>query len=104
MAGASWEGFVIENIVAALPRSAAYGYYRSRAGAEVDLVVDLGGDLLAIEIKRSSAPKVSKGFHSACEDLRPRRRLVVHAGADDFPLPGGAEAVSLPTMLELAAR
>lgn len=104
VAGASWEGFVIENIVAALPRSAAYGYYRSRAGAEVDLVVDLGGDLLAIEIKRSSAPKVSKGFHSACEDLRPRRRLVVHAGTDDFPLPGGAEAVSLPTMLELAAR
>lgn len=101
--GASWEGFVIENIVAVLPRSAAYGYYRSRVGAEVDLVVEIAGDLLAIEIKRSSAPSVSKGFYSACEDLRPRRRLVVHAGRDDFPLPGGAEAVSLPTMLELAA-
>ena len=48
--------------------------------------------------------EVSKGFHSACEDLRPRRRLVVHAGNDDFPLPGGAEALSLPTMLQLAGR
>lgn len=67
-------------------------------------MADLGGDLLAIEIKRSSAPKVSKGFHIACDDLRPRRRLVVHAGDDDFPLPGGAEALSLPTMLDLAAR
>ena len=102
--GGSWEGFVIENIVAALPRHAAYGYYRTGGGAEVDLVVDLGaGELLAIEIKRTTAPKVSKGFYSACEDLRPRRRLVVHAGADSFPLANGVEAVSLPAMLALAA-
>jgi len=44
-------------------------------------VVNLGaGQLWAIEIKYSSAPKVSKGFHSACEDLRPDRKFVVHAG------------------------
>ena len=101
--GGSWEGFVIENIVAALPRHAACGYYRTGGGAEVDLVADLGGgDLLAIEIKRTSAPKVSRGFYSACEDLRPRRRLLVHGGTESFPLGSGVEAVSLPKMLELA--
>lgn len=104
VAGGSWEGFVIENIVAALPRHAAFGYYRTASGAEVDLVVELrAGELLAIEIKRTSTPKVSKGFYGACEDLRPTRRLVVHAGQDSFPLPNGVEAVSLPKMLAVVA-
>ena len=102
--GGSWEGFVIENIIAALPRQATFGFYRTANGTEVDLVVDLGaGELLAIEIKRTSAPKVSKGFYGACEDLQPSRRLVVHAGADSFPLPNGVEAVSLSMMLAVAA-
>ena len=56
-------------------------------GAEVDLVVDLGaGELWAIEIKRSSAPRVSGGFHSACQDLQPARKFVVHAGNESYPL------------------
>ena len=101
--GASWEGFVIENIARALPKRAAYGFYRTAGGAEVDLVVDVGGgELWAIEVKRSTAPKVSKGFHHACEDLRPKRRLVVHAGGERFPLGHGIEAVSLPEVVAQA--
>ena len=57
-----------------------------------------GGELWAIEMKRSTAPSVSRGFHSACDDLRPARKFVVHPGADDFPMGRGIEAVSLGSM------
>ena len=100
VAGASWEGFVIENIARALPKRAACGFYRTAGGAEVDLVVDVGGgELWALEVKRSTAPKVSKGFYHACADLRPKRKLVVHAGSESFPLGNGIEAVSLPAVV-----
>ena len=94
--GGSWEGFVIEKLIGALPSHAHFGYYRTSGGAEVDLVVDFGaGTLAAIEIKRSRAPSVSRGFFSACEDLKPTLRLVVHAGDESFPLSREVEAVSL---------
>lgn len=94
--GGSWEGFVIENILGALPSNATYGYYRTTGGAEVDLVVDTGaGELWAIEIKRGTVPSVSKGFYSACEDLRPTRRLVVYGGEGRFPLGGKIEAIPI---------
>ena len=94
--GGSWEGFVIENIVGALPRRASWGCYRTAGGAEIDLVVDMGaGEVWAMEIKRSTAPSVSRGFHSACEDLKPKRKLVVHGGEENFPLARDVEAVAL---------
>ncbi len=97
--GGSWEGFVIENLLSGIPAKASAGFYRTAGGAEIDLVLDLGGgELWAIEIKRSSAPSLSRGFHSACDDLRPARRFVVHPGDDDFPLRRGIEAVSLQSM------
>lgn len=98
----SWEGFVVENIIRALPRRASWGYYRTAGGAEVDLVVETGtGELWVVEIKRSSAPKVSKGFYSACEDLRPSRKFVIRGGADseDYPLGRGVRAMTLPAMI-----
>ena len=98
--GGSWEGFVVENIFSVLTGRAICGYYRTAGGAEIDLVVDLGaGALWALEIKRSSAPTVSRGFYSACEDLRPVRRFVVHAGDASFPHSAGIEAVSLADIL-----
>ena len=100
--GGSWEGFVIENIVGALPRRASWGCYRTAGGAEIDLVVDMGaGEVWAVEIKRSTAPSVSKGFHSACEDLKPKRKLVVHGGDESFPLARDVEAVALSRIAEL---
>lgn len=96
VAGSSWEGLVIENIASALPAHASLGYYRTVGGAEVDLVIELGaGEIWAVEIKRSTAPRVSRGFHSACEDLRPDRKLVVYPGRERFSLGRGIEAVPL---------
>jgi len=100
VAGGSWEGFVVENIFSVTPPTIQYGYYRTTGGAEVDLVLEIKpGEIWAIEIKRSTAPNVSKGFHSACEDLEPTRKIVVHAGEDSFPLKHGVEALSLDRVM-----
>lgn len=97
--GGSWEGFVIENLLSRIPARVQAGYYRTAGGAEIDLVLDIdGGELWAIEVKRSTAPSLSRGFHSACDDLRPTRKFVVHPGGDDFPMGRGIEAISLPSM------
>ncbi|MBX9620841.1 MAG: ATP-binding protein [Alphaproteobacteria bacterium] len=94
--GGSWEGFVIENIISSLPRYASYGYYKTAGGAEIDFVIDLGNqELWAIEIKRSLAPKISKGFYIACEDLKPTKKFIVYAGDERFPLAKDVEVISL---------
>ena len=104
VAGGSWEGLVIEKIVSALPAHASFGYYRTVGGAEVDLVIELGGgERWAVEIERSTAPRVSRGLHSACEDLRPARRLVVYPGSESFPLGRDIEAVPLGEVREEVA-
>ena len=99
----SWEGFVVENIIRVLPGRASWGFYRTSGGAEVDLVVETGsGELWVVEIKLSSAPKLSKGFYSACEDLKPDRRFVVRGGVgepDDYPIGGGIRVMTLPAMV-----
>jgi uncharacterized protein len=94
--GASWEGFVIENVLAAAPTRTKANFYRTAAGAEIDLILDLPKrGRWAIEIKRSLAPKMDKGFHLACEDLKPVRRFAVYSGADRYPLSPEIEAISL---------
>ena len=99
--GSSWEGFVIETLINCAPAWTSPFYYRTSAGAEIDLLLELpGSKLWAIKIKRSLSPKVERGFHIACDDLQPARRLVVYAGTERVPLPHGVEAVGL---LELAA-
>ena len=96
VAGASWEGLVIETAHATMPDGTEAQFYRSGAGAEVDLVLTLpGGGRWAIEVKRSLAPKVERGFHHACEDLQPERRIVVYPGVEAFPLSNGIEVMSL---------
>jgi hypothetical protein len=73
--------FVTESLIAVAPDGTEAHFYRTSTGTEVDLVLSLpGGKLWAIEIKRSSAPKVERGFHSACADLEPNRRFVVYSG------------------------
>ena len=92
---------MIENLAGVMPKLASMGFYRTKGGAEIDLVVDSGkGGLWAIEIKRGSVPKLSKGFHAACEDLKPARRFVVHGGRESFPVGEGIEAISLRDMME----
>lgn len=84
--GKSWEGFVIETIINALPSSAHPFFYRTSAGAEIDLLIEFGMDQYwAIEIKASRTPNLKKGFHIACEDLKVQKKFVVYTGADKFP-------------------
>jgi predicted AAA+ superfamily ATPase len=95
--GASWEGFVIENLLAVAPEQVTGYYYRTSGGAEIDLLLNLPGrELWAIEIKRSLTPRPERGFHSACADLNPQRRFVVYPGSETYPLAPGIEATSLP--------
>jgi predicted AAA+ superfamily ATPase len=99
--GASWEGFLIENLLAAAPPRTAASFYRTAAGAEIDLVLDLPKrGRWAIEAKRGLSPRLEKGFHLACADLAPSRRFVVYSGQERYPLGAGIEAISLR---ELAA-
>lgn len=96
IAGASWEGFVIETLHAAIPVGAHANFYRTAAGAEVDLIVTLpGGRRWAIEIKRSLTPKVERGFHNACLELKPDRRIVVYPGSEAYPLNNEIEVLPL---------
>ena len=103
--GPSWEGYVIETLTDCAPPWTSPFYYRTAAGAEIDLLLELPGTKLwAIEIKRSLSPKVERGFHIACDDLKPQRRLVVFAGDERVPLPHDVEAVGLHALAaELAA-
>ena len=95
--GASWEGFCIETLLACAPDGVSAYFYRTSAGAEIDLLLAWpGGELWAVEIKRSLAPKPERGFHVACADLKPARRWVVYPGREAFPLAEGIEALPLP--------
>lgn len=99
VAGGSWEGFVIENLLGAAPERVKGSFYRTSAGAEIDLVLELpGGKLWAVEIKRGLAPKLDKGFHHAREDLKPERCFVVYSGEDRYPKAEGVEVIGLREM------
>jgi len=106
VAGASWEGLAIESLIGAAPSGTDAYFFRTSAGAEIDLLLELPGHRQpwAIEIKRGLAPKIERGFHLACESVRPERCLVVYGGVERFPLADGIEAVSLSDLCrELSA-
>ena len=98
-AGPSYEGFVIENLLAcAAPRFKPY-FYRTQDGAEIDLLLENGGiPDIAIEVKRSSAPTLDRGFGTACDDLKISQRYVVYPGEEAYSLRHGAQAISLVAM------
>ena len=96
VAGKSWEGFVIENLIAAAGSRVKPYFYRTGAGAEADLVLEFSpGRCWAIEVKISSAPKVDRGFYNAADDIGVERRILVHKGGERFPMKGGVEAMPL---------
>lgn len=101
VAGQTWETLVVETLVAAAPDGTEASFYRTSSGAEIDLVLELPkGQLWAVEVKRSSAPKVEKGFHSACEDLKPRKQFVVYPGTERFSLGRKTEAIGLAALAD----
>jgi predicted AAA+ superfamily ATPase len=102
--GASWEGFVIQNLIAAAPDRTITSFYRTGAGAEIDLLLEIpGAGLWAIDIKRGLAARPERGFHHACEDLKPDRRFLVYSGAVRYPLSADIEAIGLHDMAALLA-
>ena len=99
--GGSWEGFCIENLIAAAPRGTEASYYRSSAGAEIDLILKLPrGQIWGVEIKRTTSPKVTRGFHIAAEELDISERILVYADKKDVPGQGGVRAMPLNRALE----
>lgn len=94
--GASWEGFVIENLLACAPPRTEATFYRSASGAEVDLVLTFrDGKSWAIEIKRGLSPVLTPGFFSALEDIKPDQSFVVYGGDERYRLKPGVEAIPL---------
>ena len=96
VAGASWEGFCIEQLMAAAPPRSQFSFYRTAAGAEIDLVIDLPRSRRwAVEIKRSSAPRIERGTHIAVGDLKPEKTFIVYGGEERYPKGEGREAIPL---------
>ena len=103
MAGSSWEGFVIEQLINAAP-TAQSSFYRTSNGAEVDLVLEFrSGETWIVEIKRSSAPTVSRGFYAAASDLGSVRKLLVAPVEQTYPMKDGIEAMNPLTAALLIA-
>jgi predicted AAA+ superfamily ATPase len=102
--GASWEGFVLESLISVAPEGTESYFYRTSAGAEIDIVLVLpGGARWAVEVKRSLSPRPERGFHNACADIAPERRWVVYPGTERYPLGNDVEAVGLLSLCDLLA-
>ena len=100
--GASWEGHCIENLLSCAPEGVTGYFYRTSAGAEIDLLLTWpSGEQWAVEIKRSLTPKLERGFHHACEDLKPARKWVVYPGDESYPLAEDIQAVPLRGLCEI---
>ena len=92
--GASWEGFCVEQICNHLPAGASVSFYRTAAGAELDVVVETGRQTLGFEIKFSSAPKVSKGFWQACEDIGVQNAYVIAPVQEGWMMANNVQVIS----------
>lgn len=105
VAGPSWEGFVIESLLAVAPTGTRASFYRTAAGAEIDLILEMGArhGTWAIEIKRTNSPRIEKGFRIALDDIQPARSFVVHGGNDGFPLGDGVEAMGVRGLAQALA-
>jgi uncharacterized protein len=102
VSGSSWEGFVIDNLLAAAPERTIASFYRTAAGAEIDLLLEIPGHgLWAIEVKRSLSGRPEKGFYIACQDLKPDRQFVVNSGLEPYPIDANITAIGLPAFARM---
>jgi hypothetical protein len=98
--GKSWEGFVIESILSVIPIGVEAYFYRTTVGAEIDLLLKLSSrELWAIEVKNGIAPKITRGFHQACEDVQATHKYVVYSGSDEFPVKHNTTIISLQKLM-----
>jgi uncharacterized protein len=100
LCGHSWEGYCIEQIVTRLPRGTTFSHYRTHAGAEVDLVVEYpSGEIVALEIKRTLAPKLTAGLVTSMETLQATTGYFIIPQGETFPLSPSVTAISLSDYL-----
>jgi predicted AAA+ superfamily ATPase len=103
--GDSFEGFVIEQVLAVVPTDVSASFYRTAAGAEIDLILEFGIERWAIEIKHSSAPKPSRGFYEGSRDISATRRVILYPGTEAYGIKDGVEVLPVTHfMRELVAR
>lgn len=99
--GMSWEGHIVENILRLAPERTKASFYRTATGVEVDLVLELPGNKLwAIEVKRTTAPKLERGFREAVKDISPDRAFIVYSGEERYPKADNVEVISLKALAE----
>jgi uncharacterized protein len=99
--GASWEGYVIEEICKVLPKDIFPFYYRTQAGTECDLVLVRGISVVAcIEIKHSNSPVLTKGFFESLKDLNPKKSFVITPNSASYKLKNGSVVISLENYLK----
>ena len=99
--GGSWEAFVSETVAQCLGDRGRLFFYRTSAGAEIDLLAEFpGGERWAIEVKRATAPKLTKGFHLACSDLQPKRKVVITPGQERWWLAEDIEVMGLRDLVD----
>jgi predicted AAA+ superfamily ATPase len=97
--GASWEGFVIENIISSL-KDCQFSFYRSAKGEELDLLIVRGNRTIAVECKASSAPQVTKGFWSAIKTINPDKTYIVSPVSASYPFKNEVEVCGLSDFLK----
>lgn len=99
--GKSWEGFVVENIHSVLPHLAETYFYRTAAGAEIDLIIKMpNAEVWGIEIKYGLAPKLGKHFRQTFNDAGATHKYVVYGGSDEYPIGDDVRMISLPKLME----
>ena len=104
VAGFSWEGYVIDNIIALLGAEARVSFYRTSNGAEIDLIIQFAeNDCVALEIKRNLAPKLSKGFHIGAKDVGATERYLVYPGSDSYPVNDQTWVLPFPELMRKLA-
>jgi predicted AAA+ superfamily ATPase len=105
MAGYSWEGLVINHLAAQMSQgfggNASLYFYRTSAGAEMDAVIDTGSERIGFEIKLSDAPRVTKGFWNACDDLQLSRAYVVAPVEHAWPLSDKAQVLPFVSLKQV---
>jgi predicted AAA+ superfamily ATPase len=100
LCGHSWEGYCIEQIVTRVPTGTAPSHYRTHAGAEVDLVLENpSGETIALEIKRTLAPKLTPGFVESMKTLQATTGYYIIPHGDSYPLSESVTAISLSDYL-----
>ncbi|MFN2289218.1 MAG: ATP-binding protein [Chromatocurvus sp.] len=99
--GKSWEGFAVENIHSILPHRAETYFYRTAAGAEIDLVIKMpSSEILAVEIKHGVAPKIDKHYSQTCHDVGANHKYILYGGEDEFPVRHDVKIISLSGLME----